>query len=634
LSTTFLCEHAALIEAIPAPAWVASPPGEVQYVNAHLLSYLGASPDDVRQADWLNAVHPHDLDRITSQWRENSGRPAAHVLLCRLRSGSGLYRWFEIRSQFTTALDGKLPQWLSLLIDVEEKILAQAALNTTAESQDIADRALPALLWEADPDGSVTFVNDSLCSYLGMKPPDLVGNRWTQIVHPEDVDALTRLWNRRRQLGQAFEARYRIRRADGAYCWIESRCEPKRRENGSISRWIGVRLEIDSHRKSGHFLTTNAEALRKVLDAVPAMIWCATADGGPIFNNKRLADFTGVALDRLDDPDFTRLPTDFSDDAFLKAKDIWKTLIHPADYDRVLREGTQILAKGVAYTHTYRLHQADGEYRWFNVRGEPMLDESGRIQCWFGFFIDIDDQRKMEDELKLAYSRLSTAEQVATIAELSASIAHEVNQPLAAVVANAQACQRWLSDESFNLQRAKATVERIVRDGRAAAEILRRTRSLFKHQAPILAPVDINNVISEMKQMMQEYSGFKDVIIDVDLTPGLPLVEADKVQVQQVLANLMRNAAEAMRGENTLHKRVLLRSRLDDGSPVVDVCDSGPGLSEGNRAFDAFFSTKLHGIGMGLPICKTIIETHRGRLWVTQNDPRGAIFSFTLAPLV
>jgi signal transduction histidine kinase len=236
-----------------------------------------------------------------------------------------------------------------------------------------------------------------------------------------------------------------------------------------------------------------------------------------------------------------------------------------------------------------------------------------------------------EEALRTMCGRLEHATQLATVAELSAAIAHEVNQPLAAVAANAAACQRWLSAEHPNLERARLTADRMARDANAASEVLNRVRALFKQSAPAAIPVNLNEIIEEVRQLILGEASGESVSIEMDLERDLPRTLADRVQMQQVIVNLVRNGIEAMEATVGVPKILSIRSRREGMDHVrVEVCDRGSGLKDPENAFRPFFTTKKTGMGMGLAICRSIVEAHRGRLWATPNEGWGATLCFTL----
>ena len=243
------------------------------------------------------------------------------------------------------------------------------------------------------------------------------------------------------------------------------------------------------------------------------------------------------------------------------------------------------------------------------------------------------DSLVREEALRTMRARLEHATKLATVAELSAAIAHEVNQPLAAVVANAAACLRWLSDVRPNLERARLTAQRIVRDANSASDVVNRVRGLFKRSTLAAMPLNLNEVIVEVRQLMLDELSGGNVRIETDLERDLPRTLADRVQMQQVIVNLVRNGIEAMEATNDVLKLLSIRSRRESHYVRVEVCDRGGGLRDPENAFKPFFTTKKNGMGMGLAICRSIIEAHGGRLWATQNEGWGTTLCFALPRL-
>jgi C4-dicarboxylate-specific signal transduction histidine kinase len=279
----------------------------------------------------------------------------------------------------------------------------------------------------------------------------------------------------------------------------------------------------------------------------------------------------------------------------------------------------------------YRLRRADGVYRWMSGRAEPMRDESGRILQWFGLCHDIDDQIRAEEALRRASDELARATQVAHLAELSASIAHEVNQPLAAIVSHADACRRWLTADPPNIERAKITAERIVRDATAASDVVNHIRALFRRAPQARPPEDVGRLIGEVCRLMADRIAAQNSRIETNLEPNLPMVPMDRIQVQQVLVNLIRNGIEAMETVPKGARLLSVVARKDGRDAIrVEVRDAGTGFKDAERAFDAFFTTKQNGMGMGLAVCRSIIESHGGRFWAANNEAAGATVGFTL----
>jgi PAS domain S-box-containing protein len=341
------------------------------------------------------------------------------------------------------------------------------------------------------------------------------------------------------------------------------------------------------------------------------MLWSAAPDGEPTYVSKTVRDYSGMGIE-----DFLNLG--------------WKEFIHPDDFPETAKAFYHAIQTGESYRIKHRLRRADGQYRWHDARGEPLRDKLQRIIQWYGLAVDIDGAKRAEDELRATQSQLARASQAATVAELSASIAHEVNQPLAGIVASAETCRTWLSGDDPNLPRARAAIERIIRDGKATADIIRRIRALFRQTEPAKASLQINEVIDEVRRLAQDELNRRGVSMELELAHDLPPVLADRIQIQQVLMNLIRNGAEAMEDENGDARRLSVRSQCLDDCIVVDVCDHGLGLTHPEKVFEPFYSTKPDGLGVGLAISRSIVQAHGGALRVRANEPRGTVFSLTI----
>jgi PAS domain S-box-containing protein len=347
--------------------------------------------------------------------------------------------------------------------------------------------------------------------------------------------------------------------------------------------------------------------LRESIETIPAMIWIAGPDGTVQFRNRRAVEYTG--LSQLGEGE--------------KAAQI---SVHPEDRDRIARRLDASYASGEPFEEEMRIRRTDGEYRWFLSRVVPLRDKRGKIVKWYGVATDIQD-RKRAEELQ---AELAHTNRVSTMGELAASISHELAQPLTVTTANAKASLRWLQRDPPDLTEVRRGTERIVEAGTLASEIINRLRSLYKKSSPKRELVAINEVIGEMAKMLRTEARRHGVSVRTDLKDDLPIIVADRVQIQQVLMNLMLNGIEAMKDTGGV---LTVKSQLgENGQIEISVNDTGPGLPQdkADQIFDAFFTTKQQGSGMGLAISKSIVESHGGRIWANGNGGRGATFHFTL----
>ena len=280
-----------------------------------------------------------------------------------------------------------------------------------------------------------------------------------------------------------------------------------------------------------------------------------------------------------------------------------------------------------------RYRRKDNKVIWVRVRAARALDSSSPLQGIPAVVEDMTDRKRAEVAWHDARDALSRATRLTVMGELSASIAHEVNQPLAAIITNGQACERFLGFSPPDLDEVKDALGEIVRDGRRASEVLKRIRAMSKNAAPERGLVDVNHAIAEVLALTRDQLQRHRVAVQADLRSKLPTITADRVQLQQVVLNLVMNGIDAMRAVTDRPRILTVRSQLDDqGNIVVNVADSGVGLDPASRdrIFESFFTTKPEGMGMGLAISNTIIESHHGRLWAESGSPFGAVFGFTL----
>jgi len=289
----------------------------------------------------------------------------------------------------------------------------------------------------------------------------------------------------------------------------------------------------------------------------------------------------------------------------------------------------------VEFELDYRIVHPDGQIRDIHVLGNPVLDSSGRLVEFIGTVMDVTARKRAEQErekLRQAQADLARASRVTTMGELSASLAHEIKQPIAAAITDANTCVRWLTRDQPDLEEARAAALRVVKDATRASEIVSHVRLLFKKGSSQREPVDVNEIIREMIILLHNETTRYYIVVQTKLAEGLPKIMGDRVQLQQVMMNLILNSIEAMRDVDGARELTIKSEPAENGKIMISVSDTGVGLptQEMDQLFNAFFTTKDHGTGMGLSISRSIVESHEGRLWAAGNSPRGANFYFTL----
>jgi C4-dicarboxylate-specific signal transduction histidine kinase len=306
--------------------------------------------------------------------------------------------------------------------------------------------------------------------------------------------------------------------------------------------------------------------------------------------------------------------------------------VHPEDvpgYEQVLQRA---ISEKSNFNHSFRLVLADGSLKYCQVLGRPHVNERGELE-YVGTVIDVTERRQAEEALQNAQTELARAARLTSMGELAASIAHEINQPLAAVVSNADAALRWLAKDVPDLPRSRESVARIIRDANRASDVIKRVRALLTKDEPEYAALDINEAIQEVLALLRGTLRGQEISLKTELFPGLPPVRGDRIQLQQVVMNLVLNGVEAMASVTDRPREIVVKTQAAGaGGILVPVEDSGPGLDPATteRIFDPFYTTKPGGMGIGLSISRTIVEAHGGRIWASPRAPHGTIIQFSL----
>jgi PAS domain S-box-containing protein len=481
--------------------------------------------------------------------------------------------------------------------------------------------SIPGLVAVLTAAGGVDMVNRQLLEYFGQTLEELRQWGTNDTIHPEDLPHVIDVFGRSIASGHPYEIVQRFKRADGVYRWFTNTGFPLRDANGGIVGWSVLLTDIDERKHAEDALRASERNLKLIIDTIPALAWSACPDGRADFFNRHYLEFVGLSADQAGDWG-------------------WTMAVHPDDLPGLAAIWQQVLASERRGEAEARLRRSDGEYRWFLFRVEPLRDEHGQVVKWYGINTDIEDRKRAETESRIAEEALSTARselahvaRVTALGALTASIAHEVNQPLSGIITNASTCLRMLDDHPPNLDGARETARRTIRDGHRAAEVIARLRALFTRKEPILEPLDLNEAAREVIALSAGELQRNQVMVQPDLAGDLPPITGDRVQLQQVILNLLRNASDALAGVDDRARHVLIRTEKDGADRVrVTVRDTGVGLERQglDKLFDAFYTTKPDGMGIGLSVSRSIIERHHGRLWAEPNDGPGATFSFSI----
>jgi PAS domain S-box-containing protein len=615
------------ISTIPAMVWSAKADGILDSWNQPFLDFAGVSFDQIQGDGFYTLFHPDDVEHLRSVWIEvlDSKRPKETE--GRMRGHDGEYRWFTFRQSPLLDSDGDVLKWYGIVLDIEDRKRAEEALRASEAALRQNERrlaqtinAVPGLVWSAEADGTVTFLSQQFLDYIGMDAEQARAGGWREAIHPDDAELFFATWEDLLAKPRHNEHEARFRRFDGSYRWMLFRASPSFDETGRAKEWFGVNIDIDDRRRAQDALGASESALRQserraqqILSCIPGYTWSSDGGGATTFWSQQYLEYAGAQLEDVLGLGFTKY-------------------IHPDDRDATLEQWSAMIAAGEPGESELRLRRADGVYRWFLIRASPFFDDDGRLSQWFGVNVDIENRKRAVEDLRQSQNQLAHITRMTTMGELAVSIAHEVNQPLMAIVTNAGACLRWLSGPKPDLTMARQAAERIVRDGHRAGDIITSLRNLARKSAPRLENINLNQVVQVVLDLLQGELQRRRVIVKVNLQSDAVLIMGDVTQLQQVVLNLVMNAIEAMAEVPEGARRLTVRTGACPAEAIVSVIDTGPGLGaqDPDRLFEAFYSTKAEGVGMGLSICRSIIEAHGGKIWALNHDARGSVFSFTL----
>jgi PAS domain S-box-containing protein len=601
-----------ITNAIPTNIHVLRSDGSVLYVNQPVLDYTGLTMEETLREDYRARVfHPEDLRRINEERRDALTRPELFENEQRALGKDGKYRWFLARYNPLLNEQGGIDRWYVASVDIDDRKQVEAELQKSEAKHRRVIDAIPALAWCNLPDGPNEFLSKPWHEYTGLTPEESQGWGWQVAFHPDDLPPLMERWTKMLVSGEPDEIEARLRRHDGVYRWFLIRAEPFRDESGEIIRWYGTSTDIDDRKRA-------EEELRRS-EAILAEAQRVSKTGSFITDLLSDEHNWSEELCRI----FELSPgTRVTSEAI-------RALFHPEDLPVYEEAFKRAVVADQDIDINYRIITPAGKVKHLHAVSH-LLDKTADQPVYIGAIQDVTESKVAEQALTRARAELAHMSRVTTLSALTASISHEINQPISAVITSAGACLRWLDREQPEVQRARDAATRIEEDGKRAAEIITNLRSFYrKDGAPNRAMVLVDDIVREMLVLLRSEADRHSVVMRTDVATDVPRVCADRVQLRQVLMNLMLNGMEAMserEGELTI-------SAKQHGEDVmVSVSDTGVGIPADKleQVFNEFFTTKAEGTGMGLAISRTIIESHGGRLWAGANPQGGAVFHFTL----
>jgi two-component system, LuxR family, sensor kinase FixL len=607
-----------LLETTAAVPWQADAESWVfTYVGPQAVRLLGYPLEQWYQKDfWVSHLHPDDKEFAVNTCSAFSKSAADFEFEYRMIDSSGETVWVHdiVKCEHR---DGKPVELRGFMLDISERKRAEEALRESEERMGLAasTTGLGLWMWDATRDESwVTPEGRRLFGWAESEPVNL--ERFIRTLYPDDREPAREAVLRSLQNGGDYVAEYRVVLSGGVIRWIATRGRVEFDGKDHPVRMRGVSMDVTERKRAEETLEKQRAFLRQVIDIDPNFIFAKDREGRFTLVNQAVADAYGTTVEDLigkTDADFNpnSEEVEFFHRMDLEVMDTLKERFIPEE----------------------RLTDAQGKTRWLQTVKRPILDRDGSAAQVLGASTDITQRKETELELQRQRGELAHLTRVSTMGELAASLAHELNQPLTAILSNTQAAQRFLAAEPPDVEELREILKDIVQDDSRASEVIQRIRALVKKEELAFASLDLASVVRDVAALVHSDAILQGTRILVEIKSGLPLVRGDKVQLQQVVLNLLLNAFDAMKDCPAHEREVKVQAEtVGVGFLRLAVRDHGTGLSGDklDKIFQPFYTTKRDGLGMGLSISRSIIDAHDGRLWAENNLDRGATFYCTL----
>ena len=603
-----------IVDNIPGLVATQGAMGEVEFLNRQTLEYFGKTNEELKNWALIGAVHPDDLPHVIEVRKKSLETGQIYDVEHRCRRADGVYRWFQVRGLPVRDTQNQITAWYLLLTDIDDRKKAEEALQSSERNLNLIINVIPTFIGVLRTDGSLLYTNQAVLDYTGLTLEDVRNeDHRARFFHPEDVERLRE--ERRVALARAvpFENEQRMLSKDGSYRWFLIRYKPLLDDQGIINRWYVAATDIEDRKRA------EAQVEQAYLRLAEAQQLSKTGS----FITDLLGDDHNWSEEAFRIFEF--------DPAAKVSVELIRKTIHPEDlptFEAVIARGMT----GADVDFGFRIVTSRGAVKHLRGMARVMAQSGGR-PLFIGALQDVTQSKLAEEALDKARSELAHVARIATLNTLTASIAHEVNQPLSGIITNASTCRRMLDGDPPNIEGARETARRIIRDGNRASDVITRLRALFSKKDFTLEPLDLNEATREVMALSLSDLQRNRVVLLSDLAEDLPLVIGDRVQLQQVILNLVRNASDAMLGVEGRPKELLIKTARDESDRVrLSVIDAGVGFAPeaADKLFEAFHTTKTDGMGIGLSVSRSIIERHHGRLWAEANAGPGATFSFSV----
>jgi PAS domain S-box-containing protein len=571
--------------------------------------FTGIAPADLLRDAWLNAVHEEDRVTLGDAALEGGSRSVD----IRIQDRNGQYHWFLVNIALPT--DAHLPRSSRTLVALPINERKASEVVRDAESADIRMmlQNVPTMIWRTTAAGEMDYANERYLACWGQTLDTVSGRGWKDSVHPDDRDGLVSYWANHIETGADGIYEFRVGSPGTGYRWYLSICTPRRNENGNVVQWYGATFGIEDRKRAEHQLRRKEAFLRQGQ---------LISKSGSVGADLRTGEYHWS--------DETYRILEFDKDV-TPGFEPYLRRVHPDDIDLVRKKLEHVKRNQSDVEFEHRLSFPDGRIKHLRVLVNPTHAGSDELST-VGAIMDVTSAKTAEQEIHRAQAELTRITRIATMAELTASIAHEINQPLSGILTNGEACLRWLNRAEPEIAEATEAIERVVIGARRVSDVVRQLRAIFTRKDPAPIKFNLNDLVKCTLPLLRSHINHHRGSVGLGLADDLPAIVADPVQIQQVLSNLLTNGLQAPRRSDTGERRLTIETARDEDGVRFRVSDDGLGIDEAHLAniFEPFFSTKSDGMGMGLSICRSIIESHGCRMFAEANAAGGATVGFAL----
>ncbi|MBY5447161.1 PAS domain S-box protein [Rhizobium leguminosarum] len=606
---------------LPAHAWHTRPDGTLEAVNREWSGYFGLTEEESSGFGYTRVFHPDDLQKVMDVWTRSLSQEVPGEVETRMMRADGEARVFLIRTVPIRDENGKVIRWYGINIDVEDLKDAEREIARTAAALAEGQKMSRTGSWSWRPGTNSFSWSDECARIFGMDPNERQPSFAAMLerVHPDDRTAIEPTDASPDSSPEATQNEMRIVVPDGTIAFVESRTRIVRDPAGTVVEYVGTVRDITESKLAQDRIQESERRYAATLSSIGDAVISTDDKGRLMFINPVAEKLTGwTQIDAAERP---------VADVFQLIGETRQLVDDPVS-EVLAREVDPLI--GIQYA----LRSRAGSELIIDVSGAPIIDSRGDMKGAVLVFRDMTQRNETADALRRSKEDLARMSRLTAIGELAVSVAHEMNQPLMAIVTNAAASMSWLEGKSPNIEEATQAIGWVLRDGHRAGEVLSGILALARNSRPKIEPLNVREVIEEVLQLTKSELRQRGVVVETVYDNAADAVTGDRIQLQQVLINLVMNGAEAMTPLEDGRVLHVATRRSSDGLTQVSVSDNGIGLDPdtADRAFEAFFTTKATGIGMGLSICRSIIEAHGGHIWVATEKGTGSTFRFTLPP--